>query len=149
MQGQMLAPAAALVCWSLVVLLWMVATRFAAFGKAGVDLKKSPPGGRGVNLEGVLPDKTNWKAHNYAHLMEQPTIFYPAVIILAIMGAGQLDVGLAWAYVAIRVVHSLWQATVNRIPVRASLFFISSFILIALAIRALMATLSASQGVIT
>ena len=148
MQGQMLAPAAALVCWSLAVLLWMVATRFAAFGKAGIDLKQAPPGGRGVNLEGVLPDKTNWKAHNYSHLMEQPTIFYPAVIILAIMGATSLDVGLAWAYVAIRIVHSLWQATVNRIPVRASLFFVSSFILIALAIRALLATLCATQGVV-
>ncbi|MEO6718700.1 MAG: MAPEG family protein [Novosphingobium sp.] len=148
MQGNMLAPAAALVCWSLVVLLWMVATRLAAFGKAGVDLKKAPPGGRGINLEGVLPDKTNWKAHNYTHLMEQPTIFYPAVIILAIMGATSLDVGLAWAYVAIRIVHSLWQATVNRVPVRASLFFVSSFVLIALAVRALVATLSASQGVI-
>jgi hypothetical protein len=90
-----------------------------------------------------------WKSHNYTHLMEQPTIFYPAVIILAIMGASSLDVGLAWAYVALRIVHSLWQATVNRLPVRASLFFVSSFILIALAIRALLATLSASQGVIT
>ena len=143
MQGQMLAPAAALVCWSLVVLLWMTVTRFAAFGKAGVDLKTAPPGGRGVNLEGVLPDSTNWKAHNFSHLMEQPTIFYPAVIILAMMGASVTDIWLAWAYVAIRVVHSIWQATVNRIPVRASLFFISSVVLIALAVRALMATLSA------
>jgi hypothetical protein len=125
-----------------------VASRFAAFGKAGIDLKKAPPGGRGINLEGVLPDRTNWKAHNFTHLMEQPTIFYPAAIILAIMGASSLDVGLAWAYVVIRVVHSLWQATVNRVPVRASLFFVSSFILIALAIRALLATLYASQGVI-
>jgi hypothetical protein len=143
----MLAPAAALVCWSLVVLLWMVATRFAAFGKAGIDLSKSPPGGRGNALEGVLPDKTNWKAHNYSHLMEQPTIFYPAVIILAIMGASATDVKLAWAYVAIRVVHSVWQATVNRIPVRANLFFVSSFILIALAVRALMATCAAAPVV--
>ena len=90
-----------------------------------------------------------WKSHNYTHLMEQPTIFYPAVIILAIMGATGLDVGLAWAYVAIRIVHSLWQASVNRIPVRAALFFVSSFVLIALAVRALVATLFASHGVIT
>ena len=68
--------------------------------------------------------------------------------IRAIMGATSLDVGFAWAYVAIRIVHSLWQATVNRVPVRASLFFVSSFVLIALAVRALVATLSASQGVI-
>jgi hypothetical protein len=143
MQGQMLAPAAALVCWSLVVMLWMTVTRLGAFGKAGIDLGKAPPGRRGESLNGVLPDPVMWKAHNYAHLMEQPTIFYPAVIVLAIMGASTTDVWLAWAYVALRVVHSIWQATVNRLPVRASLFLISSLVLIALAVRALIATLGA------
>lgn len=145
--NQMLAPAAALVLWTLIVLLWMIVTRFAAFSKAGIDLGKAPPGGRGVNLEGVLPDKTNWKAHNYAHLMEQPTIFYPAVVILALAGSTALDVWLAWAYVAIRVIHSLWQGTVNRIPVRANLFFVSTLCLIVLAVRALLATLAAAPGV--
>lgn len=143
MQAQMLAPAAALVAWTLIVLLWMITTRFSAFSQQGIDLSKAPPGGRGVNLEGVLPDKTNWKAHNYTHLMEQPTIFYPTVVILAIMGAGAVDVALAWAYVGIRVVHSLWQGTVNRVPVRAMLFFISSICLIVLAARAVLATLAA------
>ena len=141
MQSQMLAPAAVLVAWSLIVLLWMITTRFSAFSKQGIDLAKAPPGGRGVNLEGVLPDRTNWKAHNYTHLMEQPTIFYPTVVILAIMGAGTVDVALAWAYVGIRVVHSLWQGTVNRVPVRAMLFFLSTICLIVLAVRAVLATI--------
>ena len=148
MQNQMLAPAAALIVWTLIVLIWMIVTRFSAMGKAGVDLRKGPPGGRGVQLEGVLPDRTNWKAHNYTHLMEQPTIFYPAVVILALAGAGALDIQLAWAYVAIRVVHSLWQGTVNRVPVRAMMFMVSSVILGILGIRALMATLAATPGVI-
>lgn len=144
MQAQMLAPAAALVVWSLIVLVWMVATRFSAFSRAGIDLSKAPPGGRGVNLEGVLPDRVNWKAHNYTHLMEQPTIFYPTVVILALSGATTLDVALAWAYVAIRVVHSLWQGLVNRLPVRVMLFTLSTLCLIVLAIRALVATVGAS-----
>jgi hypothetical protein len=147
MQAQMLAPAAALVCWSLIMLLWMAVSRFSGMAKANIDLSKAKAGGRGQELQGVLPDEVMWKSHNYSHLMEQPTIFYPAVIVLAIMGATSLDVTLAWAYVAVRVVHSLWQATVNRIPVRASLFFISSFILIALAVRALLATLSHTGGI--
>jgi hypothetical protein len=147
MQAQMLAPAAALICWSLIVLLWMVVTRFAAIGKAGIDLKAAAPGRRGVNLEGVLPDRTNWKAHNYNHLMEQPTIFYPAVIVLAIAGPSTLDIRLAWVYVAIRAIHSIWQATVNRIPVRASLFFVSTLVLIVLATRALLATLAAAPAI--
>ncbi len=141
MQAQMLAPAAVLVLWSLIVMLWMARTRFAAFGQVGVDLKTAKPGGRGQNLEGVLPDEVNWKAHNYAHLMEQPTIFYPTVVILALTGPVAADVALAWAYVLLRVAHSLWQATVNRIPVRFTLFLLSSLCLIALAIRAAMATL--------
>jgi hypothetical protein len=144
MEAKMLAPAAVLVLWSLLMMFWMAQSRFSAFAKHGIDLSKAPPGGRGSALEGVLPDKVNWKAHNFTHLMEQPTIFYPAVVILAIMGATPIDVGLAWAYVGIRIVHSVWQSTVNRIPVRASLFFASSAFLFALAVRAVIATLLAA-----
>ena len=141
MQAQMLAPAAVLVLWSLIMLGWMVATRFPAMAKAGIDLGKGPPGGRGQNLDGVLPDRVNWKAHNFTHLMEQPTLFYATVVILALTGAGALDVLLAWIYVLLRIVHSLWQATVNRIPVRLTLFAIGTLVLLVLAVRAVMATL--------
>lgn len=141
MQAQMLAPAAVLVLWTLIMLAWVAATRFSAMAKAGVDIKTAPPGGRGVNLDGVLPDSVQWKSHNYSHLVEQPTVFYATVVILTIMGAGALDVMLAWAYVAIRIVHSLWQSTVNRIPVRFSLFLLATACLLILAVRAVMATL--------
>ncbi|QIG53171.1 MAPEG family protein [Altererythrobacter sp. BO-6] len=148
MQAQMLAPAAALVLWSIIMLLWTAGTRFPAMAKSGMDLKNAKPGGRGQDLEGVIPDKVNWKSHNYAHLMEQPTIFYPTVIILAIMGAGATDVLLAWAYVALRIVHSLWQALVNVVAVRFLLFILSTLALTALAVRALAATLFADPGVL-
>ena len=141
MQAQMLAPAAVLVLWTLIVLAWVATTRFAAMAKAGVDIRTAPPGGRGVNLDGVLPDSVQWKSHNYTHLVEQPTVFYATVVILTIMGAGALDVMLAWAYVAIRIVHSLWQATVNKLPVRFSLFILSTACLLVLAVRAVMTTL--------
>jgi hypothetical protein len=140
----MLAPAAVLVLWSMAVMLWMARSRFAAMANTGIDVTKSPPGGRGQNLEGRLPATVNWKSHNYTHLMEQPTIFYPAVIILAVMGAGVWDVRLAWAYTLLRIVHSLWQGLVNTIPVRAGLFFASSSVLIVLAVRAVRVTLLAA-----
>jgi hypothetical protein len=140
MQAQMLAPAAVLVAWSLIMLVWMAATRFPAMARAGIDTKTLPPGGRGQNLEGVLPDAVNWKAHNYAHLMEQPTLFYAAAIILALMGATAMDALVAWAYVALRIVHSLWQASVNRIPVRLGLFVLSTACLAYLAWRAVALT---------
>lgn len=148
MQAQMLAPAAVLVVWSIIMLLWTAGTRFPAMAKSGMDLKKAKPGGRGQDLEGVLPDKVQWKSHNYTHLMEQPTIFYPTVIILAMMGAGAIDVLLAWAYVALRIVHSLWQSTVNVVSIRFLLFILSTLALTALAVRALSVTLLANPGVV-
>ena len=96
----------------------------------------------------MIPDKVNWKSHNYAHLMEQPTIFYPTVIILAIMGAGATDVLLAWIYVGLRIIHSLWQALVNIVGIRFLLFVLSTIALLILAVRAVMATLFADPGVI-
>lgn len=146
MQAQMLAPAAVLVAWSLIVLFWLAATRFPAMAKVGLKAGKVPPGGRGVNLEGVLPDNVQWKSHNYTHLLEQPTLFYAAVVIIALMGAAAGDVLAAWIYVALRVVHSLWQATVNRIPVRFSLFLLSTSALIYLAYRAVVLTFFATAG---
>jgi hypothetical protein len=141
MQAQILAPAAVLVLWSLVMLVWLAASRGAAMRQRGGGLANAPPGGRGQDLEGVLEPRVNWKAHNYTHLMEQPTIFYATVAILAIMGAGALDVLLAWIYVAARIVHSLWQATVNVVTVRFGLFLISTLALLVLAVRAVSATL--------
>lgn len=140
MQSEILMPAAVLVLWSLVMLFWMAGSRLPALSKLG-GLGNAKPGGRGQDLEGVIPDEINWKSHNYAHLMEQPTLFYASVMILAILGAGSLDVTLAWGYVGLRVVHSIWQATVNRVPVRFALFLLSTICLIGLAIRAFGATL--------
>ena len=78
---------------------------------------------------------------NYTHLMEQPTLFYVVVVILALTGGSQLDLVLAWSYVGVRVVHSFWQALVNTIPVRLTLFAVSSLILLAMSVHALLATI--------
>src|SRR5688572_10153116 len=124
--GPMLAHVAALVAWSIVVLLWMTATRLPALSKAGIKASEAKPGGRGVDLEAVLPAQINWKAHNYTHLTETPTLFYAVAIVVALMGPTGADVTVGWAYVALRVAHSLWQAMVNTIPVRLLLFTLSN-----------------------
>ena len=116
--------------------------RSIALAKSGIDLKVAPPGGRGGDLEGVLPPVTNWKSHNYTHLLEQPTLFYAVILILhAVGGYPAYIVWIAWTYVALRVVHSFWQATVNRIPVRFAIFAASTLCLLALALLAVIATL--------
>ena len=95
--GPMLAPVVALVAWTLVMQIWMYATRLPAMRRKGIELK-GRRGGRGAQLDGVLEDEVQWKAHNYNHLLEQPTLFYAIAISLALLGGGawQLNVILAW-----------------------------------------------------
>lgn len=132
----LLGPVVALVAWSLVMYIWMYVARLTAMKRAGISLK-GRRGSRGSALEGVIPDEANWKAHNYAHLMEQPTIFYAIVFALILMDFdAPINVNLAWAYVGLRVVHSLVQATVNIVALRFSLFTLSSLCLIGLTTHA-------------
>ncbi|MFN3389853.1 MAG: MAPEG family protein [Allosphingosinicella sp.] len=134
-----LAPVVALVAWSLVVMLWMVATRLPAMKAKGIDLRKAVGGRPGV-LDGVIDDRAQWKAHNYIHLMEQPTLFYAIALTLALLGAGDgAALWLAWAYVGLRVVHSLIQATVNIIFYRFLVFAAASLALLGLTVIAVLA----------
>lgn len=141
MKADILAPAAVLVLWTIVMLVWMASTRLPALKAAGIDMSKAV-GGRGQDLEGVLPANINWKAHNYSHLVEQPTLFYAVVGILAIMGSvSAVAVALAWTYVVLRIAHSVVQATSNRIAVRFPLFFAATLALFGLTVMALIRTL--------
>ena len=125
-----LLPVMALVAWSLVMWLWMYVTRLPAMRKA--EMKPDPNAPRGEQMS-QLPPPVRWKADNYNHLMEQPTIFYAAGLALALMGQGDgLNLMLAWAYVGLRVVHSLVQALVNIIELRFVLFVLSTLPLIAM-----------------
>ena len=129
-----LQPVVALVAWTMLMWLWMYLTRIPAIQKAKMRL--DPEAVNGVQMS-TLPARVRWKADNYNHLMEQPTIFYAAALALALLGdASALSVGLAWAYVGIRVVHSLFQALVNKIEVRFAIFVLGSLVLLALALRA-------------
>ena len=142
MGTQLLAPAAVLILWTIIMLVWMGFSRFSAVKAAKLDLSQMQPGGRGGDLEKALPPAAAWKSHNYTHLLEQPTLFYAVVVLLHLSGGNTgLTVGLAWAYVALRIVHSLWQALVNRVPIRFALFAASTLCLLALSVLAVIATL--------
>src|SRR3954451_9020789 len=131
-----LAPVVALVAWSLVMQIWMYATRFSAMKSAGISLK-GRVGSRGNALDGAIPDEANWKAHNYNHLMEQPTIFYAIALSLALMGfGGGINLYLACGYVAFRIVHSLIQATTNVVLYRFIAFNLATFCLLGLTVHA-------------
>src|SRR3954471_20226325 len=131
-----LIPVVALVAWSLLMQVWMYVTRFAEMKRAGISLK-GRVGTRGNALEGAIPDQANWKAHNYAHLMEQPTVFYAVALSLALMDfGGGINYWLAWGYVGLRIVHSLIQATVNVVSLRFALFTLASICLLGLTVHA-------------
>jgi hypothetical protein len=138
-RSEILLPVAVLVAWSLVMMLWMVVTRLPAMKAKGIDLKTAVGGRPGV-LDGVIDDRAQWKAHNYIHLMEQPTIFYAIALTLALIGQGDgINATLAWIYVGLRIVHSLVQATVNVIRYRFMIFALASLALVALTVHALIA----------
>ncbi len=131
-----LQPAVALMIWTMVMWAWMYATRIPAMSKAQVDVDRmvSDPD---ASLDRSLPPSVQWKAHNYNHLHEAPTVFYAVAIVLAILGAGDgMNELLGWIYTGLRVVHSLVQATANKVMVRFILFLLSSFVLIALIVHA-------------
>jgi hypothetical protein len=141
MSSPILAPAAVLVLWSLVVLHWVLITRMKAFAGAGITMSGAPAGVRYQDLEAQLPANVNWKSHNWTHLMEQPTLFYATVAILALAGHGDgINLALAWAYTGLRILHSLWQGTVNTLNVRAPLFFLYTLSLLILSINAVRVT---------
>lgn len=137
MKSEILQPVVLLAAWTMFMWLWMYATRLPAMGNAqGLDVNNMV-GGVGTDLDKVLPSKIQWIAHNYNHLHEQPTVFYAVSLALAFMGAGDgFNAKLAWAYVILRIIHSLVQALWNRIVVRFTIFLLASVALIMLTAHA-------------
>jgi hypothetical protein len=128
----MLTPALALVALSLLVWAAMIAVRPRAMIKAGVPWQAARYTAELTNL----PRPARDVADNYNHLMEQPTIFYALVFYTHLVGNGDaLSVGLAWGYVALRVLHSVIQMTVNIVAYRFWVFFASTLLLVALVAR--------------
>ena len=136
MPHNVLTPVLALVCWSLIMWLWLYAVRIPAIQKAGLK----PQDAKEPDALNVLPLKVRQVAYNYNHLMEQPTIFY-ALVVYTYLTGGQntLNAALAWAYVVTRIAHSLVQATSNVIMVRFSIHVLGTLALFALAARDLAA----------
>jgi hypothetical protein len=139
MHSEILKPVVVLIAWTMIMLLWMLATRMPAMKASGIDLNRLV-GTKAADADKGLPREVQWKAHNYNHLMEQPTLFYAVCGVIALTGTGDgVNAWIAWAYVAIRIAHSIWQARVNKVSVRFVLFLASSLALAALTLHAAMA----------
>jgi hypothetical protein len=130
----LLGPVYALIGWTFVMFAWMYATRIPAMQRLKIDPQEAARTGT-LNL----PPEVSRVADNYNHLHEQPTIFYALAIAAHLSGANEpLNVWLAWAYVGLRVVHSLVQATVNVVMIRFAIFTLGTLVLFALFLHAAM-----------
>lgn len=135
MQNTMMTPMLALVVWTLVMWVWLYAMRIPAMQKAKIDASrlKGPETHDEFNR---IPPHVHWPAQNYNHLFEQPVIFYAICVYSFLVGvADDLNVWLAWGYVALRVVHSLIQSTTNYVPARFMVFTLSSIVLVVIVAR--------------
>lgn len=141
MEQEILKPLAVLAAWTMVMWIWMYATRIPAVNKLPKpDTPGADQGWTPAMLEGLLPREVQWKAHNYNHLHEAPTVFYAVALALAFIQQGNgLNATIAWAYVALRIVHSVYQATINKVVPRFALFALSSLCLMALTLHLLLA----------
>jgi hypothetical protein len=142
MESEILKPVVALAAWTMLIWLWMYITRIPAMNRAGLDAM-GMVGSTGRSLRDDLvakgETKASWVADNYNHLHEAPTVFYAICIVLAMIGQGDnLNATIAWAYVVLRVLHSLVQLIGNRVVIRFSIFALSSIALIMLVTHAAM-----------
>ena len=134
-ETQIITPVIALIAWSMIMWIWMYSTRLPAIRAAKMKLNPNAPRGQQMS---TLPPSVQWKADNYTHLMEQPTIVYALALSMAVIGEGNgVNLYLAWAYVLLRVAHSFVQALVNKIELRFLIYFLSNIPLFGLTINSL------------
>ena len=115
-QLTLLTPVLVLVIWTFIIILIM------AFGR--VSFMNNPQDAAdSKDYKDQLPTWVNRTADNYNHLFEQPVAFYAVTLTIALVNSfDSLIVQLAWAYVLIRIIHSLVQLTINIVLVRFFLF---------------------------
>ena len=100
-QTALLAPVLALTLWTFTIFLVM------AFGR----------------LRSMDNPQDAAHTDNYNHLFEQPVAFYVVTLSIALINSyDSLMVQLAWAFVVLRIIHSLVQLTFNMVLVRFLLF---------------------------
>jgi hypothetical protein len=123
-----LYPVFALALWTGLVLLLVpiVRIRAALQGRVAAEDFK-------FGESAAVPSDVSIPNRNYMNLFEIPVLFYVVCLLLfAIAGTSPVAVGLAWAYVGVRVIHSTIHLTYNNVIHRLTVFGISNAVLIAL-----------------
>lgn len=73
---------------------------------------------------------------NYNHIFEQPTLYYAVIIYIYLMQHVDItNIILAWSYVALRLMHTIIQFTINNVSLRVIPFILSGLCLIIIIMR--------------
>ena len=120
-----LYPMFALAAWTLLVLLMIPVARARSARRREIvidDFKygESP----------AVPPAVSIPNRNYMNLLELPMLFYVVCIVLYVTaGASTTTIALAWAFVVLRIAHSLIHLTYNHVIHRLTVFALSSTVL--------------------
>ena len=121
-------PVIALVLWTFVVLLLVPRARFRAGRQRLVGAKDFAYG-----ESDKVPGDVKLPNRNYMNLLELPVLFYVACIVLYVTGkVDAWNLGLAWAFVLLRIGHSAVHLTYNNVYHRLRVFGLSVVVLLAL-----------------
>ena len=127
-----LTPVLVLVLWTLIMWLWMYATRIPAMTAAKIDPNDARHPG---TYSDKIPSNVRAVADNYNHLHEQPTLFYALMMFTALTGgATSTLLYLAFGYAGLRILHSLIQVLSPNVTLRFLVFSLGTLVLFAMAI---------------
>lgn len=122
-----LYPLFGMVLLSIVVGLRMLQLRFRAVGQDGLA-----PAYFQLNRGGRPPAYLVQAEQHYTNLYETPVLFYTVVILIYVLNmTNVLNLMLAWAYVASRLLHAFVHMGQNRLANRRRVF-LASIVLITL-----------------
>ena len=133
-------PLFALAAWTLIVLLLIPFARAGSVRQRQIAVDDFKFG-----ESAKVPGNVSIPNRNYMNLLELPMLFYVVGIVLYVTGAAStLTIAIAWAFVVLRVVHSLIHLTYNRVVHRLAAFTLSNVALVALWIVAALHVAAAS-----
>ena len=134
-QNLILFPVIALAIWTQLMLLFIPIRRFGAARKRLVTAEDFRYG----ESERVPPEVSIANRH-LMNLLEMPLLFYVGCLCFyATQQASALAVGLAWGYVALRLVHSVIHLGYNKVEHRLIAYALSNVVLTTLWIVLLLA----------
>ena len=127
MSNLIIQPVVVLMLLTMLVWLRMSYLRISYMLKNKIDAQKlaSPE-----ECHSVLPDFINQTSNNFKNLFEAPIIFYVTCLVIVVTNSvDMIFVYLAWAYVLLRILHSVIHCTVNNVTARFYAYFVSSILM--------------------